>query len=167
MIIIQTNYGNITLELYEKAAPKTVVNFLQYVDSGHYAGTTFHRVIKGCVIQGGGYTQDLKRKITQDPIENEATNRLKNLRGTIAMARREIVHSATSQFFINIADNPYLDHKGPNQDQFGYCVFGKVVEGMDVVDKISNVSTGTFDSFRNVPLEAVVIHSITRQPLKG
>ena len=154
---LETNKGLIVLELDAKAAPKTVENFLAYARDGHYDGTIFHRVIKGFMIQGGGFTEEMKQKKTKTPIENEADNGLKNARGTIAMARTNDPHSATSQFFINTVDNTFLDFKGKNPQGWGYCVFGKVVEGLDVVDTIEKVSTGSKGGHQDVPKEAIVI----------
>ncbi len=154
---LETNQGVIVLELDSKAAPKTVENFLGYVRGGFYDGTIFHRVIKGFMIQGGGLTADMQNKPTREPILNEADNGLKNQRGTVAMARTNRPHSATSQFFINSADNPFLDHKEKTIQGWGYCVFGKVVEGMNVVDYIENLSTATRDGRRDVPTSPVVI----------
>jgi peptidyl-prolyl cis-trans isomerase B (cyclophilin B) len=156
-IRLETNKGVIVLELDAKAAPKTVENFLAYTNDGHYNGTIFHRVIKGFMIQGGGFTSDMSQKETKDQIENEADNGLKNDRGTIAMARTNAPHSATSQFFINTVDNSFLNFKGKNSQGWGYCVFGKVVEGLDVVDAIEGVSTGSKGGHQDVPKEAVVI----------
>ncbi len=159
-VIIETSMGNITVELYQEKAPKTVANFLEYVKAGYYKGTTFHRVIKGFMIQGGGLTAGLKGKPTQSPIENEAGNGLKNDRGTIAMARTGEIHSATSQFFINTVQNSFLDHRSRSPDKFGYCVFGRVTNGMDVVDKIEGVPTETKGMYQNVPQEPVVISDV-------
>ncbi len=141
VVVLETTAGNITLELNRERAPESVANFLQYVNDGFYSGTIFHRVIKGFMIQGGGMTADMQPKDTRPPIKNEATNGLKNLRGTVAMARTQAVRSATSQFFINTVDNSALDHKGISPDEYGYAVFGKVIAGMDVVDKIENGKT--------------------------
>ncbi len=160
MVVIETSMGNITVELYPDRAPKSVENFLSYVKDGFYEGTVFHRVIRGFMIQGGGLTADLARKPTRVPVENEASNGLKNQRGTVAMARTAEVNSATSQFFINTSNNGALDHKGMGANDYGYCVFGKVMEGMDVVDKIEKVETGTKSGYRDVPVEAVVIQSV-------
>jgi len=154
---LATNRGDIVLELDPVKAPKTVENFLAYVESGHYDGTIFHRVIDGFMIQGGGLTADMKQKPTRAPIPNEADNGLKNRRGTVAMARTQDPHSATAQFFINVADNDFLDYRAPTTQGWGYCVFGKVVQGMDVVDAIKSVKTGTVGPWRDVPLEPVVI----------
>ncbi len=160
MVVMETSLGTITIELYKDQAPKSVENFLAYVSSGFYEGTVFHRVIPGFMIQGGGMTADLNRKATREPIENEATNGLKNTRGTIAMARTSDVNSATSQFFINPVNNASLDHRSTNPSEFGYAVFGMVTEGMDVVDKIRAVPTGTRGPFQDVPNEPVVIQSV-------
>ena len=155
---LETNHGVIILELNSKAAPKTVKNFLRYVNNGSYDGTIFHRVIKGFMIQGGGLTADMQKKPTHEPIHNEADNGLKNQRGTVAMARTNQPHSATSQFFINTVDNSFLDHRGKNPQTWGYCVFGKVLEGMDVIDSIEKLSTTSRDGRRDVPLSPVIIH---------
>lgn len=157
MIKLTTNHGVITLELDAEKAPKTVANFLAYVASGHYDGTVFHRVIDGFMIQGGGMSVGMKEKSPNAPIENEATNGLKNDRGTIAMARTSDPHSATAQFFINVADNDFLNHKAPSGQGWGYCAFGRVVEGMDVVDKIKGVKTGSKGFHQDVPVEDVII----------
>lgn len=157
MIKLTTNLGTITLELDAEKAPKTVANFLDYVKAGHYDGTIFHRVIDGFMIQGGGFLPGMKQKPTNAPIENEAANGLKNQRGTIAMARTSDPHSATAQFFINVADNDFLDFRAPSGNGWGYCVFGRVVEGMDVVDKIKRVRTGNKGFHQDVPVEDVVI----------
>lgn len=163
MILIKTSAGDIKVELNAEKAPKTVKNFLQYVDDHHYDGTLFHRVISGFMIQGGGFDANFTQKPTRAPVENEAANGLKNERGTLAMARTSAIHSGTCQFFINVVDNDFLNHKAPNPQGFGYCVFGKVVEGMDVVDRIRNVKTGAKGPFpSDVPLETVTILSITR-----
>ena len=145
-VIIETSMGKIVLELYPDKAPKTVGNFLTYCKSGQYDGTVFHRVIPNFMIQGGGFTPNMKQKPTGQPITNEADNGLKNDRGTIAMARTQAPHSATAQFFINTVDNDFLNHRSKDQGGWGYTVFGRVVEGMDVVDAISKVKTGTRDS---------------------
>jgi peptidyl-prolyl cis-trans isomerase B (cyclophilin B) len=157
MIKLTTNHGVITLELDSEKAPKTAANFLAYVESGHYDGTIFHRVINGFMIQGGGMGVGMKEKDVKDSIENEAANGLKNDRGTVAMARTNDPHSATAQFFINVADNDFLNHRAPSGQGWGYCVFGKVVEGMDVVDKIKNVKTGNKGFHQDVPAEDVII----------
>jgi len=157
MIKLHTTLGVIALELDAEKAPKTVKNFIEYVEAGHYNGTIFHRVIDGFMVQGGGMTPDMQQKPTRDTIENEANNGLKNERGTIAMARTQAPHSASAQFFINVADNEFLNYRSPDLQGWGYCVFGKVVEGMDVVDKIRAVKTGRRGFFQDVPNEDVVI----------
>lgn len=149
--------GDITLELNAEKAPNTVKNFLQYVNDGHYNHTIFHRVIDGFMVQGGGFTKEMEQKSVRAPIQNEAENGLKNKKGTIAMARTSDVNSATAQFFINVADNSFLDFKAKNPREYGYCVFGNVVSGMDVVDKIKAVKTGTKSGFENVPVQTVEI----------
>ncbi len=154
-VILTTNHGKITLTLDAEKAPKTVDNFLSYVKSGHYDGTIFHRVIDGFMIQGGGFEPGMKQKPTQDPIENEATNGLKNDRYTVAMARTSDPHSATAQFFINVNDNAFLDY--PGSDGWGYCVFGKVTDGTDVVDAIRAVKTGRRSMSADVPADDVII----------
>ena len=155
MITMTTSLGRIVIELDPDKAPKTCANFEQYVREGFYDGTVFHRVIDGFMVQGGGFRPGLIPKGTRDPVENEAQNGLRNLTGTLAMARTNAPHSATAQFFINVADNKFLDH--PGQDGWGYCVFGKVVEGMDVVNAIKGVATGNQGGHQDVPLEDVVI----------
>ena len=159
---LETTFGDIVLELFEKDTPETVKNFLAYVDSGHYDGTIFHRVIGNFMIQGGGMTAEMKEKPTREPIINEADKAGTNARGTIAMARTQIVDSATSQFFINVVDNPFLDFQGRNPRTFGYCVFGHVIEGMDVVDQIKAVRTTSFGYHDDVPVEPVVIKKASR-----
>jgi peptidyl-prolyl cis-trans isomerase A (cyclophilin A) len=159
-VLMQTTMGGITLELDAEKAPQTVDNFLAYVDAGFYDGTIFHRVIDGFMIQGGGLGPDMQKKATREPIANEAKNGLKNVRGSIAMARTGDPHSATAQFFINHKDNPNLDY--PSFDGWGYAVFGRVVDGMDVVDAIAEVPTTSQGAHRDVPKEAVVIESVTR-----
>lgn len=166
-ITIDTSMGEIIVELYPDKAPATVANILAYIDDKHYDNTIFHRVIDGFMIQGGGFTRGMDQKPTKAPVKNEADNGLKNLRGTLAMARTMIVDSATSQFFINLVDNGYLDFKAKNDREWGYCVFGKVAEGMDVVDKIAKVKTGFSGRHQNVPTEPVIIRSITRKPDKA
>ena len=156
--VLDTTLGTITLELDDEKAPETVANFVRYVQTGHYNGTIFHRVIDGFMVQGGGFTKNMNQKPTGEPIRNEAMNGLKNLRGTIAMARTMEVDSATSQFFINLVDNGFLDFTTPTPQGFGYAVFGKVVDGMDVVDKIAKVKTGSYGPHQNVPDVAVVIN---------
>lgn len=156
-VLLETSKGSIVLELDPNAAPETVDNFLGYVQDGFYDGTVFHRVIKGFMIQGGGFTEDMKQKPTRAAIENEANNGLQNKRGTVAMARTMDPHSATAQFFINTVDNSFLNHKGKNPEGWGYCVFGKVVEGMHVVDTIENVATTSKAGHRDVPVNPVII----------
>ena len=162
MITIKTSLGDIKLELFEKESPVTVKNFLAYVDAGFYKGTIFHRVIDGFMIQGGGFDENFNQKPTNEPIVNEAANQVSNACGTIAMARTSVVDSATSQFFINVADNSFLDFRAPTPQHFGYCVFGKVTKGMDVVDKIRQVKTGRRGMHQDVPVENVVILDIVR-----
>ncbi len=157
MIILHTNHGDITLELDAENAPRTVENFLQYVRDGHYDNTIFHRVIDGFMVQGGGMEPGMKQKPTRAPVANEAGNGLKNLRYTVAMARTGEPHSATAQFFINVGDNDFLNHKGPSPQGWGYCVFGKVTAGQDVVDRIRSVRTGTSGFHQDVPVEDVII----------
>ena len=152
--------GAIELALDDEKAPATVANFVQYANDGHYAGTIFHRVIDGFMIQGGGFTRGMNQKPTREPVRNEAMNGLKNLRGTIAMARTMVVDSATSQFFINLVDNDFLDFQSPTPQGFGYAVFGKVTSGMDVVDAIAKVKTGDAGPHQNVPVKAVVIKKV-------
>ena len=161
-VVLETSKGKIVLELYPDKAPVTVKNFLAYVDARFYDGTIFHRVIPNFMIQGGGFTADMNQKPTNDPIQNEADNGLKNQRGTIAMARTNVPDSATSQFFINSVSNDFLNFKSKSAQGWGYAVFGKVVEGLDVVDAISAVKTGTSGRFRDVPAEPVVIKSARR-----
>jgi len=161
-VLIQTSMGGITLELDADKAPKTVENFLAYVDDGFYDGTVFHRVIPDFMIQGGGLTPDMEKKATREPVENEAKNGLKNQRGSIAMARTNDPHSATAQFFINHKDNDNLDY--PSFDGWGYAVFGRVVDGMDVVDAIAAVPTGMRAGRRDVPTQTVLIESVRRIP---
>ncbi|WP_322043309.1 peptidylprolyl isomerase [Paraburkholderia sp. J67] len=157
MVELHTNHGVIKLELNAEKAPKTVANFLEYVKSGHYDGTVFHRVIDGFMIQGGGFEAGMTQKPTQAPIENEANNGLKNVRGSIAMARTNDPHSASAQFFINVADNDFLNHSSPTPQGWGYAVFGKVVDGLDVVEKIKSVKTGSKGFHQDVPVDDVVI----------
>ena len=159
MVTFETTMGNIKIELYTAKAPITVENFLSYVDDGHYDGTIFHRVIPGFVIQGGGFSKEMKQKETREPITNEADNGLQNLRGTLSMARTQDINSATSQFFVNLRDNDALDHGGRD---FGYAVFGKVIEGMEVIDAIAGVKTGTYGPHGDVPKDAVVVTSAKR-----
>jgi peptidyl-prolyl cis-trans isomerase B (cyclophilin B) len=155
MIKLTTNHGDILIELDTEQAPQTAANFEQYVRDGHYDGTLFHRVINGFMIQGGGYTSDFSEKRTRAPIQNEAKNGLKNTVGTVAMARTSAPHSATAQFFINVSNNGFLDY--PGQDGWGYCVFGRVVEGMEVVNAIKDVPTGNKGGHSDVPKDDVVI----------
>ncbi|GIK25230.1 MAG: peptidyl-prolyl cis-trans isomerase [Betaproteobacteria bacterium] len=157
MVKLHTNFGTIVLELDAAKAPETVKNFLAYVEAGHYDNTIFHRVIDGFMIQGGGFEPGMSQKPTNAPIQNEAANGLKNDRYTIAMARTGDPHSATAQFFINVKDNAFLNHTAPSGQGWGYCVFGKVVEGMDVVDKIKGVRTGSKGFHQDVPVEDVII----------
>jgi peptidyl-prolyl cis-trans isomerase B (cyclophilin B) len=157
MVKLNTSLGSITLELDADKAPETVKNFLSYVEAGHYDNTIFHRVIDGFMIQGGGFEPGMKQKPTGGGIKNEADNGLRNERGTIAMARTQAPHSASAQFFINVADNPSLNFREASMQGWGYCVFGKVVEGMDVVDKIKRVATGTKGFHQDVPKEDVII----------
>jgi len=166
MVVIETSAGVITVALDEVKAPESVRNFLAYADKGHYDGTIFHRVIKNFMIQGGGMTAELTPKATMPPIKNEAGNGLKNQRGTIAMARTGVVDSATSQFFINTVDNAFLDHRDNTPGGFGYAVFGQVVDGMNVVDKIGNAPTGMRNRFSDVPVETVTIKSVKRATKK-
>lgn len=154
---LHTNHGVITLELDADKAPETVKNFLSHVESGHYDNTVFHRVIDGFMIQGGGFEPGMKQKATGTPIRNEADNGLKNLVGTVAMARTQDPHSATAQFFINVGDNEFLNHRAPDMQGWGYCVFAKVSDGMDVVDAIRTVKTGSSGFHQDVPVEDVVI----------
>ena len=157
---LKTTLGTIVIELYPQKAPATVENFLAYVKSGHYAGTTFHRIIPGFMIQGGGFTPDFEQKPTRKPVKNEAANGLKNAVGTLAMARTPDPHSATAQFFINVSNNDSLNFRFPTNEGYGYCVFGKVVKGMDVVERIVKVPTGAGPAgHRDVPVKPVVIES--------
>ena len=155
MITLKTNLGDIVIELDHEKAPKSCANFEQYVRDGHYDGTIFHRVISNFMIQGGGFMPDMMQKATRDPIENEAANGLSNVAGSIAMARTSAPHSATAQFFINVKDNAFLDH--PGQDGWGYCVFGQVTQGMDVVEKIKQTETTNRAGHSDVPVEPIVI----------
>jgi len=162
VVIIKTSKGDIKLKLFKDKAPISVENFLKYVDSGHYEGTIFHRVIGNFMIQGGGFTSDMQQKPTMAPIKNEAQNKLSNKRGTIAMARTGVIDSATSQFFINVVDNGGLDFRSADMQGFGYCVFGEVVEGMDVVDAIRSSPTGRSGPHGDVPLEPIEIIQVVR-----
>jgi peptidyl-prolyl cis-trans isomerase B (cyclophilin B) len=157
MVVLHTSHGDITLELDATRAPKTVANFLDYVRAGHFDNTLFHRVIDGFMIQGGGFTPEFRQKPTRSPIQNEAVNGLKNTRYSVAMARTGDPHSATAQFFINVADNDFLNHRSPDAKGWGYCVFGRVVAGTDVVDRIKGVATGDRGMHQNVPREDVLI----------
>jgi peptidyl-prolyl cis-trans isomerase A (cyclophilin A) len=159
VVVFETSKGPFTIELLSDDAPKTVENFLQYVDDGFFDGTVFHRVIPGFVIQGGGFTAEMTQKDTREPIANEADNGQKNLRGTLSMARTSDINSATSQFFVNLADNAFLDH---GTRDFGYAVFGRVVDGMEVIDAIAAVPTGSSGGHQDVPVEPVVVHSARR-----
>jgi peptidyl-prolyl cis-trans isomerase B (cyclophilin B) len=161
MVTLHTSMGDITLELDAEKAPKTVANFLQYARDGFYDGTIFHRVISNFMIQGGGMTADMAQKTTGAPVDNEANNGLKNKIGTVAMARTNDPHSATAQFFINVADNGFLDHTAPTAQGWGYAVFGRVTAGMDVVEKIKAVATGTKGFHQDVPKETVTIERVT------
>ena len=163
VVVMETSKGTIKIELDAAKAPKSAANFLQYVDEGFFDGTIFHRVIPDFMIQGGGFTPDMNQKKTRAPVVNEAGNGLKNNRGTLAMARTSVVNSATAQFFINVKDNAFLNHTSESSSGFGYAVFGKVSEGMDVVDKIVGVKTGSSQGMDDVPKEAVVIKSAKRQ----
>jgi len=161
VVKLTTNFGDITLELNAEKAPITVANFLQYVESGFYTDVIFHRVIDGFMIQGGGFDTSMKQKKTVAEIQNEADNGLTNDKYTVAMARTSVPHSASSQFFINVGDNDFLNHTAPTSSGWGYCVFGKVVEGMDVVDKIRAVKTGSKGGHQDVPIESVIIEKAT------
>jgi peptidyl-prolyl cis-trans isomerase A (cyclophilin A) len=159
MIRFETNQGNFTVELFEKEAPVSAANFLKYVDDGFFDGTIFHRVIPGFMIQGGGFTEDMAQKRGQPPIKNEADNGLKNKRGTLSMARTNDINSATSQFFVNLKDNDFLDHSKGN---FGYAVFGRICDGIEVIDKIAAVETARRRGHEDVPVEAVIVASARR-----
>lgn len=166
-VCIKTNLGTLTVELAEREAPKTVANFLRYVDEKFYTGTLFHRVIPGFMVQGGGFSSSMEAKKAHATIPNEAANGLKNTRGTLAMARTSEIHSASSQFFINLVDNSFLDYRGPSPQTFGYCVFGQVIEGMEIVDQMAATKTGTKRDVRgqwheNVPLTPLEIVEVTR-----
>jgi peptidyl-prolyl cis-trans isomerase A (cyclophilin A) len=163
MVRFETTHGDITIELYDKEAPISAENFLKYVDDGFYDGAIFHRIVPGFVIQGGGLDADFGSKKTRAPIKNEATNGMKNERGTLSMARTNDINSATSQFFVNLKDNEFLDHKSGS---YGYAVFGRVTEGMDVVDKIAAVKTGRHKGYDDAPLEEVMIVSARRLDAK-
>lgn len=163
-VAFETSLGRFVVEVDSAKAPKSAENFLTYVKSGFYDGTVFHRVISGFMVQGGGFTADMKQKTPQAPIVNEADNGLKNRRGTLAMARTQDPGSATSQFFVNLVDNGFLDHTGKNPRGWGYAVFAQVVEGMDVVDKIAKVKTGSRGQFADVPVETVEVRKATIVP---
>jgi peptidyl-prolyl cis-trans isomerase B (cyclophilin B) len=158
--VIRTSLGEIEVDFFGDRAPATVKNFAEYARRGHFDGTIFHRVMDGFMIQGGGFLPDMREKPTHAPIPNEATNRLGNLRGTVAMARTPDPHSASSQFYINVVDNPMLDHRAPTFDGFGYCVFGRVSRGMDVVDRIKTVPTTSVGGHQNVPVQPVLIEKV-------
>jgi peptidyl-prolyl cis-trans isomerase A (cyclophilin A) len=159
MILFETNLGDFKIEFFEKEAPVSVANFQKYIDKGFFDGTIFHRIVPGFVIQGGGFTEDMTQKRTEAPIKNEADNGLKNARGTLSMARTNDINSATSQFFVNLKDNDFLDHSRGN---FGYAVFARVCEGMDVVDKIAAVETGRKRGFDDVPVGAVIMKAVRK-----
>ena len=159
MILFETTLGDFKIEFFEKEAPISVANFQKYIDANYFDGTIFHRIVPGFVIQGGGFTEDMTQKKTQPPIKNEADNGLKNSRGSLSMARTNDINSATSQFFVNLKDNDFLDHSRGN---FGYAVFAKVTEGMDVIDKIAAVETGRRKGFDDVPLEPVIMKSVRK-----
>jgi cyclophilin family peptidyl-prolyl cis-trans isomerase len=159
--VISTSFGDITVELFKDKAPVSVENFLGYASQGFFSGTIFHRVVRDFVIQGGGFTAALEEKPTREPIQNEATNGLRNLRGTLAMARTRALRSATSQFYINVSDNAQLDHRGFTPSEFGYAVFGRVLTGMEVVDRIAGVPTGVAKGMDDVPTEPVLIKEVT------
>ena len=161
MITLHTNYGDIQLDLDFEKAPETAANFKKYAEDGHYDGTIFHRVINNFMIQGGGFDPEMNQKETRDPIKNEADNGLKNDEGTVAMARTMDPNSASAQFFINVKDNDFLNHKSKDMQGWGYCVFGKVTEGMDTVAKIKAVSTGSAGGHQDVPKESVIIEKVT------
>ncbi len=163
VIVMETSKGTLRIELLPEAAPITVENFLEYVDSGFYDGTIFHRIVPGFVIQGGGYEPDMVKRPTRDAIQNESDNGVQNLRGTLSMARMPAAHSATSQFFINLNDNGALDHGGRPGETWGYAVFARVIEGMDVVDEIARVQTGQRAGMTDVPVEPVVIEKVYRE----
>ncbi len=158
MIRFETNLGDFTIKFFEKEAPLSVANFTSYIDEGYFDGTIFHRIVPGFVIQGGGFTEDMTQKKTKAPVKNEADNGLKNKRGTLSMARTNDINSATSQFFVNLKDNDFLDNSRGN---FGYAVFAEVTEGMDVIDKIAAVATGRKKGFDDVPVEAVIMKKVT------
>lgn len=164
-VLMSTSAGDVRVELFSDKAPVTVKNFLTYVEDKFYDGLIFHRVIAGFMIQGGGFDPNMQQRATRSPIKNEAGNGLKNKVGTLSMARTNVVDSATAQFFINVKDNDFLDHRNTSPDGFGYAVFGQVIDGLDVVKKIENVKTGNRGLHQNVPVEPVVIHSVRREPV--
>lgn len=161
MVVLHTNFGDITIKMFEQEAPNTVKNFLEYANAGFYNGTIFHRVIDGFMVQGGGFVSGMEQKDVNDPIQNEANNGLSNKVGTLAMARTPDPHSATAQFFINVNNNDFLNHSSETSQGWGYCVFAEVVEGMDIVEKIKGVATGSNGFHQDVPLEDVIIESVT------
>ena len=161
MVVLHTNFGDITIKMFEQEAPNTVKNFLEYANAGFFNGTIFHRVIDGFMVQGGGFVPGMEQKEVNDPIKNEANNGLSNKIGTLAMARTPDPHSATAQFFINVNNNDFLNHSSETSQGWGYCVFAEVVEGMDVVNKIKGVATGSTGFHQDVPLEDVIIESVT------
>lgn len=163
MIVFKTTMGDFKMELFADKAPKTVENFLSYVRDGFFDGTLFHRVIPNFMVQGGGFDVDMNQKDTQAPVENEANNGVKNTRGTVAMARTNDPHSATAQFFINTTDNDFLDFRSETANGWGYCVFGEVVEGMETLEKISGVRTSTHGYHADVPIEPIVVTSVTEE----
>jgi peptidyl-prolyl cis-trans isomerase B (cyclophilin B) len=161
MVVLHTNFGDITIKMFDQEAPNTVKNFLEYANAGFYNGTIFHRVIDGFMVQGGGFVSGMEQKDVNDPIQNEANNGLSNKVGTLAMARTPDPHSATAQFFINVNNNDFLNHSSETSQGWGYCVFAEVVEGMDIVEKIKGVATGSNGFHQDVPLEDVIIESVT------
>ncbi|MBR9699670.1 peptidyl-prolyl cis-trans isomerase [Candidatus Woesearchaeota archaeon] len=161
IVVMETSMGTMEIELYQDKAPLSVENFLAYVNEGYYDGLIFHRIIEGFMVQGGGFDQEMKQKATKDPIKNEAGNGLTNDKYTLAMARTNVVDSATSQFFINVEFNTFLNHRDESAQGFGYAVFGKVIKGMDVADKIKRVPTGNSNGFQDVPIENVIIEKIS------
>ena len=160
MVVLHTNFGDITIKMFEQEAPNTVKNFLEYANSGFYNGTIFHRVIDGFMVQGGGFVPGMEQKDVNDPIQNEANNGLSNKVGTLAMARTPDPHSATAQFFINVNDNDFLNHSSETSQGWGYCVFGKVIEGIEVVDEIAKVSTGSYGPHQDVPDDPIIINEM-------
>ncbi|KTD89879.1 peptidylprolyl isomerase [Pseudoalteromonas sp. CR1] len=161
MVVLHTNFGDITIKMFDQEAPNTVKNFLEYANAGFYNGTIFHRVIDGFMVQGGGFVSGMEQKDVNDPIQNEANNGLSNKVGTLAMARTPDPHSATAQFFINVNNNDFLNHSSETSQGWGYCVFAEVVEGMDIVEKIKGVATGSNGFHQDVPLEDVIIENVT------